>query len=272
MAPRANHKRLDSEGQGLIQELLQVRLKPSIQYTFITVLEEEVEAFLNAALYQRTPNRQGHRNGHYERDLLNSLEADFESWKQRKPKAHFLYVFADGTYFTVIYDQEGGKMPILAVIGIDEDGQRDVLGFSVGEQENQFAWEDLLENLKSRGVEAVVLWITDGNRAMLNAIENKFPSSQRQRCIKHKMENVLGYIPEKHHELVRPELKAIFRYIRTTNIIERLFGEVKKRSHKKAAAFRNENSCLLMFYAVIRSVRLRRITVTTKDPELLHNS
>jgi transposase-like protein len=110
----------------------------------------------------------------------------------------------------VIYDQEGCKMPILAVMGIDEDGPRDVLAFSVGERENQAAWEDLLENLKSRGVEVVDLWITDGNQAMLNAIQNKFPTSLRQRCIKHKMENVLGYIPEKHHALVRPELKAIF--------------------------------------------------------------
>jgi transposase-like protein len=392
MAPRANHKPLGTDGQGLIQELLQERLRLSIQYTFITVLEEEVEAFLNAALYQRTPNRQGHRNGHYERDLVttlgliedlpvprtrngfrtelferyqrrqaeldeaicemfvrgvstaqvgqvvealtgthpspatvsrifHSLEEDFENWKQRKLGTHYLYAFADGTYFTVIYDQEGCKMPILAVVGIDEDGKRDVLAFNVGERENQAAWEDLLENLKSRGVETVDLWVTDGNRAMMNAIQNKFPASQRQRCIKHKMENVLGYIPEKHHELVRPELKAIFyqnnrekadqevaafitkynqvyptaidclkrdleacltfyafpekhwRYIRTTNIIERLFGEVKKRSHKMAAAFRNENSCLLMFYAVIRSVKLRRITVTAKEPDaqLLHN-
>ncbi len=393
MAPRANHKPLGNEGQGLIQELLQERLKLSIQYTIITVLEEEVEAFLNAALYQRTPNRQGYRNGYYERDLVttmgliedlpvprtrngfhtelferyqrrqaeldeaicemfvrgvstaqvgevvetltganpspstvsrvfHSLEGDFEGWKQRKLKTHYLYAFADGTFFTVIYDQEGCKMPILAVVGIDEDGKRDVLAFSVGERENQMAWEDLLENLKNRGVETVDLWVTDGNRAMLNAIEKKFPGAQRQRCIKHKMENLLGYIPEKHHELVRPELKAIFyqtnrgkanqevaafiakynqvypsaieclqrdleacltfyafperhwKYIRTTNIIERLFGEVKRRSHKMAAAFRNENSCLLMFYAVIRSIRLRRITVSAKDPEadFLHNS
>lgn len=252
-----------------------------MRYTFITVLEEEVKAFLNAALYQRTPNRHGHRNGHYERDLVttqgliedlpvprtrngfrmelfecyqqrqaeldeaicemfvrgvstaqvgqvvealdgtnpspstvsrifHSLEGDFENWKKRKLRTHHLYAFADGTYFTVIYNQEGCKMPIQAVVCIEADGKREVLAFSVGERENQAAWEDLLENLKSRGVETVDLWVTDGNRAMMNAIQKKFPSSQRQRCIKHKMANVLGYIPEKHHELVRPELKAIF--------------------------------------------------------------
>ncbi len=50
----------------------------------------------------------------------------------------------------------------------------------------------------------------------------------------------------------------------TTNVIERLFGEVKKRSHKMAAAFRNETSCLLMFYAVIRSLKFRRISMPAR--------
>ncbi len=192
----------------------------------------------------------------------------------------------------------------------------------MGERENQKAWEDLLDDLKERGVQTVDLWITDGNKAMLNAIELKFSASKRQRCIKHKMDNVLGYIPEKQQEQVRSELRAIFyqtsrdkadqevaafiakyektyptaveclkrdldacltfysfpekhwKYIRTSNIIERLFGEVKKRTHKMASAFRNENSCLLMFYAIIRSLKLRKITVPAKatgTPENLHN-
>jgi putative transposase len=170
-------------------------------------------------------------------------------------------------------------------------------------------------------METVDLWITDGNKAMLNAIDSKFPTSKRQRFVKHKMENVLGYIPDKQHDEVRPELRAIFyqdsrekvdqelaafvakyeqiyptaaaclkrdleacltfysfpakhwKFIRTTNVIEQLFNEVKKRSHKMAAAFRNENSCLLMFYAVIRSLKLRWISVPAKDtePPNLHN-
>ena len=55
-----------------------------------------------------------------------------------------------------------------------------------------------------------------------------------------------------------------WKTIRTTSVIERLFEEVKKRTHKMNAAFRNEDSCLLMFYAVIRSLKFRRITVETR--------
>lgn len=394
MTPMPNHKRLDAEGQAIIEEMIRERLRLAIKYTLVQVLEEEVDAFVNAAPYQRTPERRDQRNGKYERDLVtsmgviedlpvprtrqgfrtalferyqrrqaeldeailemfvggvsaarvgevvealssvklspstvsrifHSLDEEFEGWKNRPLQSHYLYVFADGTYFTVIYGEEGCKMPILAVIGIDETGKREVLAFTVGERENQQAWEDLLENLKERGVASVDLWITDGNKAMINAIALKFSASKRQRCIKHKMKNVLGYIPEKQQNQVEPELKAIFyctsrekaeqeaaafiakyekvyptaveclkrdlddcltfygfpekhwKYIRTNNIIERLFGEVKKRSHKMAAAFRNEDSCMLMFYAVIRSLHLRRISVPGKDPgtpEILHTS
>jgi len=394
MTPTAKDKLSKSERQATLHDLLQERMRLAIRHTLITVLEEEVEGFIQAALYQRTPDRRDYRNGHYERNLVTSigevedlpvprtrhgfqtelferyqrrqteldelmgemfvqgvsttqvgnlmevltgthpspstvsrvfhtLEGEFERWKTRTLQAHYLYVFADGTYFTVIYDQEGCKMPILAVIGIDVEGQREVLGFTVGARENQPAWEDLLDNLKNRGVAQVDLWITDGNQAMINAIENKFPTAKRQRCVKHKMANVLSYIPDKQQAQVEPELKALFyqmsretadqevaafvlkyqslyptavaclqrdleacltfygfpekhwKFIRTTNCIERLFGEVKKRSHKMAAAFRNENSCLLMFYAVIRSLNLRKITVPAKpadQPEILHTS
>jgi putative transposase len=390
MAPKQNHTVTKAERQATLHELVQERMRLNIRHTFITILEEEVSEFIQAALYQRTTERKDYRNGYYERDLVttageiedlavprtrngfrtelferyqrrqaeldeaildmfvkgvsmeqvgnvvetltgahpspstvsrvfHSLEEEFEGWKKRSLKTHYLYAFADGTYFTVIYDKTGCKMPILAMIGIDEEGKRDVLAFTVGERENQVAWEDLLENLKDRGVVTVDLWITDGNKAMLNAIDKKFPTSKRQRCIKHKLENVLGYIPEKQQDAVEPELKAIFyqtsrekadqeaaafiakyeniyttavdclkrdldtcltfysfpqkhwKFIRTSNIIERLFGEVKKRSHKMASAFRNENSCMLLFYAVIRSLKLRRISVPAMDPASLEN-
>jgi transposase-like protein len=241
--------------------------------------------------------------------VFHKLEDEFNAWKQRKLAPHYIYCFADGTYFSVIYDHEGCKMPILAVVGIRPDGVREVLAFSVGDRENADAWKLLLDDLKQRGVERVEVWITDGNAAMLNAIEVKFAQVRRQRCVVHKMKNVLGYIPQQQQDRIEPELKAIFyqdtrtaaeqalaafclkyekiygtaveclrrdveacltfydfprshwRTIRTTNVIERLFQEVKKRSHKMNAAFRNEDSCLLMFYAVIRGLTFKKVTM-----------
>ena len=257
--------------------------------------------------------------------VFHTLEAEYAQWKTRQLEEHYAYAFADGTYFTVIYNDEGCKMPILAVIGIRRTGEREMLAFRVGDRENEQAWKDLFDDLKARGVKEIGLWVSDGNQAMLNAITAKFGSAPRQRCVMHKMDNVLSYIPNKQQEQIKPELKALFyqkdrqaadqavaafiekyrsiypsaidclqrdldacltfyafpkehwKTIRTNNVMERLFGEVKRRSHKMAAAFRNEGSCLLLFYAVIRSLKFNKLTMPVPseaqpDPELLHRA
>jgi putative transposase len=241
--------------------------------------------------------------------LFHTLEAEYATWRERPLAAHYPYAFADGTYFTVMYEEKGIKMAVLSVVGIRPDGQREVIGFTTGDRENQQAWADLFEQFKQRGMQTVGLWITDGNQAMLNAIASKFPQAQRQRCVLHKIKNVLGYLPKQHHEKIEPELQAIFyqdsrahaeqalsafcikyqqayptavaclrrdsdacltfyhfpeahwKTIRTNNVSERLFEEVKKRYHKMNAAFRTEDSCLLMFFAIIRSLKFRRISM-----------
>jgi putative transposase len=380
MAPKNQDTTLAPLSQIEFQALLRAQVQEAIRLAFATILEAEVEAFVGALRYERTPARRDQRNGYYTRGLetsmgsvedlavprtrkgfqtqlfdkykrrraeldeaigqmfikgvstrgvgevvealtgskpspsvvsrvFHTLEGEYNTWKRRPLAARYVYTFADGTYFTVIYEDEGHKMPILAVVGINTAGEREVLAFTVGERENQKAWEDLFDDLKARGVKAVDLWVTDGHQAMINALTAKFSDSQRQRCVKHKMDNVLSYVPKKQWQQVRPELKAIFyqesreaadqevaafcekyasvypsavaclkrdleacltfyafpdkhwKTIRTTNVIERLFNEVKRRSHKMAAAFRNENSCLLMFYAVIRSLRFQRISM-----------
>ena len=80
---------------------------------------------------------------------------EYEQWKQRQLAKRYVYAFADGTYFTVIYNDEGCTMPILAVVGITESGEREVLAFRVGDRENEQAWKDLLDDLKGRGVKTI---------------------------------------------------------------------------------------------------------------------
>ena len=71
--------------------------------------------------------------------VFHTLENEYEQWKTRKLAERYVYAEASGTYFTVIYNGEGCKMPILAVVGIAQTGERDVLAFSVGERENEQA-------------------------------------------------------------------------------------------------------------------------------------
>ena len=241
------------------------------------------------------------------------LQPEYEAWKRRELPERYEYMFADGTYFSVIYDNEAHKTPILALIGITPQGKREVVGFTIGERENQGAWENLLDDVKSRGIKQVGLWVTDGHQAMLGAINLKFPNAQRQRCMLHKTKNVLAHVPEKQRDDVGQEFKAIFyqasrsaadqtaaafrnKYaniypsavecmdrdwpacltfyafprahwprIRTSNVIERTFEEVKKRTKKMSAAFRNEASCLLMFYAIVRGIKFQNVVMPQRD-------
>src|SRR5205085_11328576 len=140
--------------------------------------------------------------------VFHTLESEYEQWKRRKLAERYVYAFADGTYFTVIYNGEGCKMPILAVVGIAETGERDVLAFRVGDRENEQAWKDLLDDLKARGVKTIDLWVSDGNQAMKSAIAAKFGEAPRQRCVVHKMDNVLSYVPSNQQEQIKPELRA----------------------------------------------------------------
>src|SRR5438046_7768930 len=94
--------------------------------------------------------------------VFKTLDGEYQAWKTRPIATHYVYALADGTYFSVIYNDQGCKMPILAEIGIRPDGVREAWAFRVGDRENQAAWEDLLADLKARGVQQVDLWITDG--------------------------------------------------------------------------------------------------------------
>lgn len=71
--------------------------------------------------------------------------------------------------------------------------------------------------------------------------------------------------------------KEHWKMLRTNNVIERLFEEIKRRSHKMAAAFRNETSCLLLFYAVVRRLKFHKLPipqVSKEQPasEILHTT
>src|SRR6266704_3798672 len=208
------HTQNDSEtvrgSQEAFEQMLHERLREAVRIVLISVLEEEVTAFIGALPYERTQQRHDQRNGHYTRNLettmgqiadlpvprtrggyhtqmferyhrrrdeldmaigqmfvdgvsmakvgpvvetltgskpsastvsrvFHTLESEYQAWKQRQLEARYAYAFADGTYFTVIYNGEGCKMPILAVIGISNTGERDVLAFRVGDRENEQA-------------------------------------------------------------------------------------------------------------------------------------
>jgi transposase-like protein len=142
--------------------------------------------------------------------VFHTLEAEYEQWKKRQLAQRYGYAFADGTSFSVMDNGQGCKMPILAVVGSGSTAEREMLGFCVGDRENQQAWEDLLEDLKQRGVKEIGLMVSDGHQATMNASGLKFRQAKWQRGVMHKMDNVLSSIPASQRQQLRSERRAIF--------------------------------------------------------------
>ena len=240
--------------------------------------------------------------------IFRSLQQDYVGWKNRPLEAEYLYIWLDGTYFKVRYEKAYERIPILAAIGLTTAGKRELIGFTIGDKESYEAWKGFLHELKGRGLEIARLFITDGAPGLIKAVEEVFSCPTRQRCMRHRLENVLAKVPARLKKQVGEDAKSIFyqdsyeagkeearrffekweavvpeaadclrehleeclvfykfpkehwRYLRTTNSLESVFGGVKRRT-KAMGSFTNETSLKLVLYAMFRRMNLRGVPI-----------
>jgi putative transposase len=98
------------------------------------------------------------------------------------------------------------------VLGVDLDGQRDVLGHWIGDgAEGANFWLSVVTDLQTRGVEDIFIACIDGLSGFKDAIQAVFPHSQIQRCIIHQVRQSLSYVSWKDRKAVVADLKAIYQ-------------------------------------------------------------
>jgi transposase-like protein len=117
-----------------------------------------------------------------------------------------LVIYVDGIRF--------GGHHVLAAVGVDDEGRKHVLGLAEGASENQVVARGLLEGLVERGLDPrrKRLFVIDGSKALRAAIDTVFGGQNPvQRCRHHKVENVMGYLPEHLKAPVKAALRAAFR-------------------------------------------------------------
>jgi len=117
-----------------------------------------------------------------------------------------LVIYIDGVRF--------GPHHVIGAIGVDSDGRKHVLGLREGATENAVVVRDLLSDLVARGVDPARrrLFVVDGSKALRTAIDAVFgPQHPVQRCRNHKVENVMGYLPEPLKDQVKTVMKAAYR-------------------------------------------------------------
>jgi len=122
----------------------------------------------------------------------------------------FPYVFLDATYCKARVGHRVVSQAVVVAFGVAADGRREVLGFDVGDSENETFWAEFLRGLKTRGLAGVKLVISDAHSGLKKAIGTVFQGASWQRCRVHFMRNVLAVVPRASGEMVASIIRTIF--------------------------------------------------------------
>ena len=142
--------------------------------------------------------------------VTQCLSDDFEVFRKRDLSSEeLLYLELDGTFLRYHQGAEK-KEPILVATGYRIDGTRVLLHIGVGNGESYANWKGFLQEMVARGLREPLLIVTDGNPGVLKAIEEVFPQSLKQRCQKHRLENILGKAPKEIHDELKAEILESF--------------------------------------------------------------
>src|SRR6266487_4504230 len=143
--------------------------------------------------------------------LNQTLTEQFETWRERPLLTHYRILYLDGIHFTVRHGEKTDSTIILTALGVDLEGNKDVLALRACAEEDKDGWSCLLQDVRRRGATQMDLIVTDGHEGLLAAVAALFSATPRQRCVVHKQRNVLNAIPHRERKEVSTELAGIFK-------------------------------------------------------------
>src|SRR5207253_6139161 len=184
--------------------------------------------------------------------LNHTLTQQFEAWRCRTLQGHFRVLYLDGIYLEVRHGDQVDPTIILAAMGVDLEGNKDILAIRACAQESQDGWMCVLQDLRTRGVTEVDLIVTDGHEGLLAAVAALFTATPRQRCLVHKQRNVLNAIPHRERQEVATELGGIWKQEKKEDAQLNLAAFKAKYQKRYPEAIRSlceDEAYLLTFYA-----------------------
>jgi putative transposase len=135
-----------------------------------------------------------------------------EAWQNRPLAAVYPIVYLDALHLKLRRDGKVVNTAVYIVLGIDLEGQRDVLGHWVGDgAEGANFWLSVVTDLQTRGVQDIFLACVDGLSGFKAAIHAVFPQTQIQRCIIHQVRHSLTYVTWKDRKAFARDLRAIYQ-------------------------------------------------------------
>ena len=167
--------------------------------------------------------------------LTKELDQEVKLWRNSDLSTiKYPYVIVDVVYIKVRENSRVVSKACHIAIGINEKGNREIIGLDLNDSESEYSWSNFFEYLKARGLSGLKMVISDAHKGLVKAIKESFINVSWQRCQVHFLRNILSKAPKKNTEDFRTDIKALFK-IQDINLARKMKDEIflKYESEKK---------------------------------------
>ena len=206
--------------------------------------------------------------------ITDAVMEEVTEWQNRPLDPMYPLVFFDAIRVKIRDSGVVRNKAVYLALGVKPDGTKDILGLWIEQTEGAKFWLKIMNELKNRGIEDVLIVVTDGLKGFPEAITAVFPQAMIQTCIVHVIRNSLNFVSYKDRKPVVAELKTIYR-AQTAEAAERALSEFEdgpwgRKYQAIAEAWRRHWSEIIPFFAFPHDVR--RIMYTTNAIESLNST
>jgi len=203
--------------------------------------------------------------------ISDKIMPEVTAWQNRPLDAVYPFIFMDAIHYKVKENHRYVTKAAYVVLGIGEDGVKDILGVWVGENESSKFWSGVLNDLKSRGIRQVYVFCVDGLNGFREAINANFPTAQIQRCIVHQIRSSTRFVSYKDIKALMADLKTVYQAVTEEEAFENLmkFKDTWGKQYPSCVKSWEDNwDILSTFFAY--PPEIRRIIYTTNIIEGLN--
>ncbi|MEK6264972.1 MAG: IS256 family transposase [Clostridium sp.] len=205
-------------------------------------------------------------------NITNRIMPAVTEWQNRPLEKTYSFVFMDAIHYKVRDDKHIVIKAAYVVLGVNMDGEKEVLGIWVGANESSKFWLSVLNDLRNRGLQDVLLFCVDGLNGFKEAIGSVYPFAKIQRCIIHQLRASMKYIPHKDKKAFAKDLKSVYSALNEDVALENLISakEIWGDKYPNAIKSWEDNWDNLITFFVFPDY-IRRIIYTTNAIESLNS-
>ena len=142
--------------------------------------------------------------------ITDKILPEVNEWQNRPLESVYPIIYFDGIVFKSRKDNHIINKCVYTVLGVDADGQKDILGIWISENEGASFWAAICSDLKKCGVSDILIACHDNLKGLSEAVNAVFPNTKQQLCIVHQIRNSVKFVPHKDKKAVCRDLKKIY--------------------------------------------------------------